>query len=281
MPRPSLFAVVSVFLVTLCLAAFAQIHWNWIGVQTAPVATLPGLEMQRVDGGSYNLTILVPDSFGRKYYSKPARIDAPFYISRHEITIDQWDRCVAAGGCDNPARRRSYQTGDHPVTLVSWFDAYRFTQWLSETTGETYRLPTEEEWAYAAFTGADVTRDTIDDLILDRQMIQAANMSPFRKTEVVGANGQNDWSIADTTGSVWEWTLTCWFSSDEENRRPRTIAQLSNPELCPNRIVQGDERAHVPFFVDKVYAGGCGTGSPVDHIGFRVVREAGMLERLL
>ncbi len=246
-----------------------------------PDVTLPGLEMAAVDSGTYNLTILVPNSLGRKYYSKPVSIRRAFQISRHEITIDQWNMCFQDGGCPKQAKQRPYQTGGHPVTRISWYDAVAFTQWLSLKTGNNYRLPTEEEWAYAAFAGRDFTKQTIEGLITKRRMIEVASMSRFRKTLPVGSSGQNDWGIHDMTGSVWEWTLTCWFSSDEENKRPWTIAQLSESDLCPNRIVQGDERAHVPFFVDKVYTGGCGTGSPVDHIGFRVVQDFGNRENLL
>lgn len=235
--------------------------------------TLPELQMTEIASGDYNLTILVPNSFGRKYYSKRVNIRQPFQISQQEITIDQWNMCFQDGGCPDQAKQRPYQTGTHPVTRVSWHDAVLFTQWLSLKTGNNFRLPTEEEWGYAAFAGRDFTKQTIENLIANRQMIQVASMSRFRKTLPVGSSGQNAWNVYDMTGPVWEWTLTCWFSSDEENKRPWTISQLSDPDLCPNRVVQGDERAHVPFFVDKVYTGGCGTGSPVDFIGFRVVRD--------
>ena len=255
------------------LAAVALLTWSNFFQSRNPADILPGFEMTEIGPGDYNLTILVPNSFGRKYYTKQARIAAPFAISRHEITIDQWNACFTDGGCPKKAKQRRYQNGSHPVTRVSWYDAYLFTQWLSRVTRETYRLPMEEEWAYAAFAGSDVTKDTIDDLIGRRQMVRTATLSPFRPTREVGAFGENEWAIADVTGSVWEWTLTCWFPSDEENKKPRTAQELSDPNLCPNRVVQGDERAHVPYFIDKVYTGGCGTGSPVDHIGFRVVKD--------
>lgn len=262
------------------LLAFGLFNKDVIRTGELPEVSLPGLEMADVASGDYHLTILVPDSFGRKYHSKPVSIRRHFQISRHEITIAQWNKCFEDNGCPNPAKQRPYQTDGHPVTRISWYDAVLFTRWLSQKTGSNYRLPTEEEWAYVAFAGQDFTKKTIDDLIDNRRMVQTASMSRFRKTQPIGKNGQNAWNISDMTGSVWEWTLTCWFSSDEENRRPWTIAQLSNPDLCPNRVVQGDERAHVPFFVDKVYTGGCGTGSPVDHIGFRVVRDFGNRENM-
>lgn len=264
-------SAIAVMATGICLVVLLT-AWS-LPRSTTENRALAGLEMIDVPSGTYSLTILVPSSLGRKYYTKQATIARSFHISRHEITIDQWNTCYADGGCAKKARQRPYQTGNHPVTRISWYDAFVFTRWLSRITGQSYRLPTEEEWAYAAFSGRDVTRAVIDELIERRQMVQTASFTRFRPTHEIGDQGINAWEIADVTGSVWEWTLTCWFSSDEENRRPWSTQQLSNPELCPNRIVQGDERAHVPFFVDKVYAGGCGTGSPVDHIGFRVVRE--------
>ncbi len=269
------FLITTVF---LGLLAFGLFNWQAIRTDGVSAYSLPGLEMAEVISGDFNLTILVPDAFGRKYYSKPVNIGHPFQISRHEITINQWNKCFKEGGCPYKAKQRPYQTGAHPVTRISWFDAITFTKWLSEVSGDFYRLPTEDEWAYAAFAGKDFTRDTIEGLIANRKMVQTASMSLFRKTLPGGSNGKNAWDISDMTGSVWEWTMTCWFSSDEENKRPWTIDQLSNPNLCPNRVVQGDERAHVPFFVDKVYTGGCGTGAPVDHIGFRVVRDTHALQ---
>lgn len=257
----------------LGLIALVVFNWSAISNFWAPPRELPGLEMVDISPGDYELTILVPNSLGRKYYSKPVNINNPFQISKYEITIDQWNICFEDGGCSHKAIHKRYQKGNHPVTRVSWTDAQMFTKWLSKETGATYRLPTEEEWGYMARSGEDFTKDAIEELIQKREMLQTTPLSRFRKTLKVGANGNNEWAISDTTGSVWEWTLTCWFSSDEENQKLWSIEQLNDKNLCANRIVQGDERAHVPFFIDEVFSGGCGTGAPVDHIGFRVVKE--------
>lgn len=239
----------------------------------SPARELAGLQMIDIKPGDYELTILVPNSLGRKYYTKQVNIKNPFQIGKSEITIDQWDICFEDGGCPHKAKRRRYQAGDHPVTLVSWYDAFLFTKWLSTITRQHYRLPTEEEWGYVAVSGHDYTKKTIDDLIDARQVRLTTPISSASRTRKIGSYGNNEWQIADINGSVWEWTLTCRFSSDDESRKSWTIEQLSDPNFCPNRVVQGQERAHVPFFVNEVVSGGCGTGAPVDNIGFRVVKD--------
>ncbi len=77
-----------------------------------------------------------------------ARIGAPLAIMRQQVTAAEYGRCVADGAC----RAISDETAsaDRPAVMVSWRDADAYAAWLSRKTGETYRLPTDEEWAYAA-----------------------------------------------------------------------------------------------------------------------------------
>ena len=77
-----------------------------------------------------------------------------FAVGQFELTFDQWDACVADGGCNG------YQPSDQgwgrvnrPVINVSWDDAKAYVAWLAKKTAKPYRLLTEAEYEYAARAG--------------------------------------------------------------------------------------------------------------------------------
>ena len=80
------------------------------------------------------------------------KITKPFYMGVYEVTNAQYERF------DPEHRKLRGKLGfsehdDEAVVFVSWHDAVRFCEWLSEKEGRPYRLPTEAEWEYACRAG--------------------------------------------------------------------------------------------------------------------------------
>ncbi|NNJ95166.1 MAG: SUMF1/EgtB/PvdO family nonheme iron enzyme, partial [Halobacteria archaeon] len=76
-----------------------------------------------------------------------------FSISRREVTFDEYDRFARATGRRLPYDE-TWGRGKRPVINVSWHDAVAYTNWLSQQTGQVYRLPSEAQWEYAARAGS-------------------------------------------------------------------------------------------------------------------------------
>ena len=99
-------------------------------------------------------------------------------VAKYEVSIAEWDRCVADGGCSFTPRRRPWQNDDHPVTGVSWLDVQQYVRWLSRETGQAYRLPKEREWDFLA---RDVVTQEVEKLWDDPRLAWAADYASFAK----------------------------------------------------------------------------------------------------
>ena len=91
-----------------------------------------------------------------------------------------------------------------PVRFVNIDDIKAFAEWRSKRDGFTYRLPTEEEWEFAARNGAKSNRYPWgDECKASCAVVDKENTEP----EPVGAAAcPNDWGVVDLIGNVYEWT---------------------------------------------------------------------------
>jgi len=151
----------------------------------------------------------------------PITIAAPFALGVHEVTFSEWAACVADGGCDgfSPADY-GWGGGDQPVVGVTFERAEAYLAWLSAKTGESYRLPSEAEWEYAARAGADSPfsfgeKISTRNANFNGQYPYAGGRkeSSRGKPLPVGSFAANDFGLYDMHGNVWEWTADCWRAS--------------------------------------------------------------------
>jgi formylglycine-generating enzyme required for sulfatase activity len=208
------------------------------------------------------------------------RLDKPLFIMRHQVSSADYEICVNDGGCRTLSRGVAIAT-DRPTVQVSWHDADAYARWLSRETGETYRLPTDQEWAFAAGSKFNDDGIAVDENDPSKRWIaryerEADRAARDATTRIFGAFGYNENGLQDIGGNVWEWTSTCFVrhTLDEAGNI------LSKNANCGVRVVEGQHRAYVTDFIRDARAGGCAIGVPPDNLGFRLVRENGGWPRL-
>jgi len=193
-----------------------------------------------------------------------------FEIMKYQVSRDEYSACVTDGACADAETG----SGIMAQTNVNWGDATTYAAWLSDQTGETWRLPTALEWRRAA---AEATGDAApDESDLDpgermlaqyeRGVLLGGSSSPALRPR--GGFGENSLGVADIGGNVWEWTNGCMETG--EIRADGTIDARS--PYCGVRITGGRHQAAVIDFVRDPRGGGCAIGLPPDHLGFRLVR---------
>ncbi|MDX2245988.1 MAG: SUMF1/EgtB/PvdO family nonheme iron enzyme [Bacteroidia bacterium] len=124
---------------------------------------------------------------------------------------------------------------NHPVIHVSWNDAKAYCDWLSEQTGQKWRLPTEAEWEYAAGGGTGprtIYAGTDEEKSLGEYVWYNANSN--NQTHPVGQKKPNRLGLYDMSGNVWEW-CSDWYGDYPSS----DISNPTGPEKGTNRVNRG------------------------------------------
>ena len=198
------------------------------GLQMALLAqdTLPAPTSYRVNKVSFNMVRVEKGGFWmgaqRKdtaefNYDRQSQIDElpvhyvtmreDYYIGQTEVTQKLWKAVMGY----NPSR---YKCPKRPVTNVNYFEIQEFLHRLDSLTGMQFRLPTEEEWEYAA-RGGKYTKGYVysGSNEVDRVAWHNGNA---RKTKKVKKRSANELGIYDMSGNVWEWCESKYRYYDKE-----------------------------------------------------------------
>ena len=192
-----------------------------------------------------------------------------FELGKYEVTFEEYDRFTAATGRER-ADDGGWGRGRRPVINVLWEDAVAYSRWLSEQTGERYRLPSEAEWEYAARAGSVTAYSWGNEIGRNRANCDGCGSQwDYQQTAPVGSFGPNGWGLHDLHGNVWEWVQDCWNKSYQGASTNGSAWESGN---CSRRVMRGGSWSGDPWNLRSASRSWNPATSWSNFIGFRVTR---------
>lgn len=150
---------------------------------------------------------------------------------------------------------------DHPVTLVNWYGAVAYSQWVGG------RLPSEAEWEKAARG-------------MDGRIYPWGNAEPtcelanfqgcVQNTSKVGSYplGASYYGLLDMAGNVWEWTND-WYDENYYMKTP--ILNPKGPEKGSTKSLRGGSWGNAERYLKCTYRSCSSPAGAGSNLGFRCV----------
>jgi formylglycine-generating enzyme len=141
-----------------------------------------------------------------------------FRAGRTPVTHAEYAAFVESGRAPAPPwwSDPAFAAADQPVVGVTWFEASDFAAWLSERTGERWRLPSEAEWEHAARGGLVGAATAWGDELPEGEIPEGPLAGPWP----TGRGTPNGYGLCDMGTIVHEWCLD-WFDAAETRRASR------------------------------------------------------------
>jgi formylglycine-generating enzyme required for sulfatase activity len=203
-----------------------------------------------------------------------------FAASRFPVTFDQWDYCVAQGGCaeNSLPSDAGWGRGSHPVINVSWNDANAYIAWLNKSTGKKYRLLTEVEREYITRAGTTAPFWWGDSVTTDQANYRGeytygprSKIGLYRKeTTPVDTFDPNPWSFYQVAGNVWDWVEDCY--QDSFTGAPTNGSAWTSGD-CGRRVLRGGSWGSQPRNLRSAARYRLPPDSRDSYYSFRVARD--------
>ena len=205
-----------------------------------------------------------------------------YSISKYPVTNAQFAKFIEAGGYNTERwwtqqgwqQRQSsswtqprfwdnskWNGAEQPVVGVSWYEAVAFCLWLSEITGESVMLPTEEQWQYAAQGDDNRVYPWGNEWENWRCNNRVFGLGGFLKAKPNGhgkhttpvtayeGKGDSQFGVVDMSGNVWEWCLTDYDDRTNDvnsNANMRVLRGGSWNNLSTDNFRAADRYGNLP-----------------------------------
>ena len=203
-------------------------------------------EMVVVPGGSFTMGTPADEPYRLKGEDPQHRVTIarPFAVGRFAITFDEWDACVAEGGCVNKGGDRGTDRGRFPADGLDFAAAKSYLAWLSKKVGRTYRLPSESEREYFARAGTTTPFWFGKTISAQNANYDAQNNYPGGPYGVsstapkpVDSYLPNPFGLYQVNGNAEEWTEDCYNKRYNEDTPADGSPWLEGD--CSRRMVRG------------------------------------------
>ena len=214
--------------------------------------------MKRVAGGTFAMGATPEQGSDADKDEKPVHqvTLSDYYIGETEVTQELWQAVMGTTVTQQRDKRNTSLplagVGNNlPMYYVSWNECQEFIKKLNEMTGQTFHLPTEAEWEYAARGGQNSKgykysgSNNLDDVAWylrnsgDKYLSEDSyNYKDFYNcnTHPVAQKQANELGLYDMSGNVWEW---CQDIRGRYNSNAQTNPAGPNTGTEYGRMVRG------------------------------------------
>lgn len=244
----------------------------WYFLLNSAAPSRPDLPWTRIEGGSFTMGSKEAEDEEAKFSIKLS----PFYITRSEITVAQYQACINAGQCSVPsASANGCNYGlpgrdAHPINCITHGQAKDFAAYAGG------RLPSEAEWEFAARS-----RGLVQTFPWGADKPTCAR-AQFKEKETAGCDlnttapvcskekGNTAQGLCDMAGNVWEWVAD-WYDDDYYLSSPRQDPQ--GPLIGLRKVLRGGSYQDDAWGLRAANRYYSGPLQALPIVGFRVVAD--------
>ena len=250
---------------------------------------------------------LEPDRVTVEQPQVKVTIAQPFAIGRSEVTVGQYREFAQSSGRPpsecltyNFAESRWENTGhdwknpgfdqadDHPAVCLTWEDAHAYAAWLSQQTGQIYRISNEAEWEYAARAGTQTLWPWGEEKDVACQYANSSDQSGVKAGVSSAQAGifdcddgyvftapalfgtPNGFGLRGMIGNAGEWQQDCMVRTHDGAPVDGTARVIPD---CVERVMRGGSWFNPPMYSRPAFRYGTLQTQAFNLVGFRLVRE--------